>query len=134
MSFNRVILQGNLTRDPEIRSAGADNKVANFGIAVNRRWKDSAGQPQEDVTFVDCTAWGKRGEAIGQYFHKGEPILVEGELRMDQWDDKTTGQKRSKLLVNVTQFAFVGGKRDGDSTNRSPDSSKTPHSDDDIPF
>lgn len=130
MSFNRVILLGNMTRDPEIRHAGpSGTAVANFGVAVNRRWKDDSGNQQEETTFVDCAAWGKRGEAIGQYFKKGNPILLEGELREDRWDDKDTGKKRSKLVLNVTQFTFVGGKRDADSP-----SPKTEHSDDDIPF
>ena len=109
MNYNRVILGGHLTRDVEIKSTQGGTSVASFGMAINRRWKDASGADKEEVTFVDCTAGGKTGEAISRFFGKGKPIFVEGRLKFDQWEDKEGG-KRSKLSVVVESFTFVGGK------------------------
>ncbi len=120
-SLNKVILVGNLTRDVELRYAPSSTAIGAFGIAMNRKWKTEAGELKEEVTFVDCTAFGKTAETMGQYLKKGAPLLIEGRLRLDQWDDKATGQKRSKLGVVVETFQFLsaGEKRDGAPTARS---------------
>jgi single-strand DNA-binding protein len=99
-NYNKVILMGNLTRDPELRYTNSQMAVCQIGLAVNRRYKDStSGEWKEAPTFVDVTIFGARGEAFSRYHSKGKPAFVEGSLRMDTWDDKNTGQKRSKLYV-----------------------------------
>ena len=110
-SFNRVILAGNLTRDPELRYTPKGLAISKIGLAVNRTWKNEAGETKEEVTFVDVDSFGRQAEVIAQYFKKGSPILVEGRLRLDQWDDKQTGQKRSKLGVVLEGFSFLDSKR-----------------------
>src|SRR5262245_58500431 len=114
-SFNRVILMGNLTRNPETRFTQAGMPIVNFGLAVNRRFQDGEGNWKEEPTFIDVTIFGKRGEAFARFHTKGKPALVEGHLRMDTWDDKNTGQKRSKLYVVAENWEFVGsgGGREG---------------------
>lgn len=113
MSFNKVILMGNLTRDPEVRTLPSGNAVARLGLAVNRTYNDKDGNRKEEVTFVDVDAFGKQAEVIGKFFTKGKPILVEGRLKLDQWEDKTSGEKKSRLGVVLEGFSFVGGKNDG---------------------
>src|SRR4051794_1493601 len=98
-SFNKVILMGNLTRDPELRYTPKGTAVAKLGLAVNRVWKSETGESKEEVTFVDVDAFGRSAETIAQYCKKGRPILIEGRLRQDTWDDKQTGQKRTKLGI-----------------------------------
>lgn len=110
-SYNKVILMGNLTRDPEMRYTPNNTAVTSFGIAVNRKWKDGQGQPQEEVTFVDCEAWSKTAEVINQYLKKGRPVFVEGRLKLDQWDDKKDGSKRSKLKVVIESVTFIDSKK-----------------------
>ena len=106
MAYNRVILLGNLTRDPETRSTSAGQSVTSFSIAVNDTWvKD--GERQERANFIECEAWAQRGETIAKYFSKGRQILVEGRLRQDSWEDKDTGKKRSAIRVVVEGFSFV---------------------------
>ncbi|HTI69740.1 MAG TPA: single-stranded DNA-binding protein [Candidatus Limnocylindria bacterium] len=109
-SFNKVILLGNLTRDPELRYTPKGTAVARLGLAVNRRYTGENNQTVEEVTFLDVDAWGKSAELIAQYLRKGNPIFIEGRLKLDQWDDKNTGQKVSKLKVVLESFQFVGGK------------------------
>ena len=99
--FNKVILMGNLTRDPEVRTTPNGQSVANFSLAVNRTWKGQDGQQQEAVSYIDCVAWGKPGEIIAQYLSKGRPVLVSGRLDQRSWEDKETGAKRSKVEVVV---------------------------------
>lgn len=111
-SFNRVILVGNLTRDPQLSYTPSNTPVCEFGLATNRKWKDRDGNMKEDVCFVDITAYGKQGETINQYMGKGQPMLVEGRLRYSQWTNKE-GQKRNKLDVIVESFTFLGGGRGG---------------------
>jgi single-strand DNA-binding protein len=113
-SFNKVILLGNLTRDPELRYTPKGTAVARLGLAVNRKYNTDAGETKEEVTFVDIDAWGKQAELISQYLRKGSPLFLEGRLKFDQWDDKTTGQKVSKLRVFLESFQFVGGPRPGE--------------------
>ncbi len=113
-SYNKVILMGNLTRDPEMRFLPSNMPVAQIGLAVNERWKNKqTDQWEERANFIDCEAFGRTAEVISQYFQKGKPILIEGKLRLDQWDDKQSGQKRSKLKVVIDSFEFVGGRDEG---------------------
>ena len=113
-SFNKVILAGNLTRDPELRYTPKGTAIAKIGLAVNRTWKNEAGETKEEVTFVDVDAFGRQAEVIAQYMRKGRPLLVEGRLKLDQWDDKQTGQKRSRLGVVLESFSFLdSGNREG---------------------
>ena len=111
-SFNRVILLGNLTRDPQLKYLPSQTAVAEFGLAMNRKFRTQTGEDREEVTFVDCSAFAKQAELINQYFTKGKPIFIEGRLKLDSWEDKQGGGKRSKLSVVVENFQFVGG-RDG---------------------
>ena len=106
--FNKVILAGNLTRDPELRYASNGTAIAKFTLALNRKWKDQAGELKEEVTFVDVDSFGKQAELVGQYMKKGSPILIEGRLRLDQWEDKQTQQKRSRLGVVMEGMTFLG--------------------------
>lgn len=109
-SFNKVIIGGNLTRDVEVRYLANDKAVGGFGIAVNHTYKSKDGEKKEDVTFVDIECWGKTAELAGQYLAKGRACLVEGKLKLESWDDKETGQKRSRLKVVADTIQFVGGK------------------------
>ena len=107
-SFNKVILVGNLTRDPELRYTPKGTAIAKIGVAVNRVWTNEAGEKKEEVTFVDVDVFGRTAENVGQYMRKGRPILIEGRLRLDQWDDKQTGQKKSRLGVVAETVQFLG--------------------------
>lgn len=112
-SFNKVILMGNLTRDPELRYTPKGTAIAKIGVAVNRVWTNEAGEKKEEVTFVDVDVFGRTAENVGQYMRKGRPILIEGRLKLDQWDDKQTGQKKSKLGVVAETVQFLGGAPGG---------------------
>lgn len=107
-SYNRVILAGNLTRDPQLSYTPSNTPVCEFGLATNRRWKDRNGTMREEVCFVDLVSYGRGAEVINQYMRKGQPMLVEGRLRFRQWTNQE-GQKRSKLDVFVENFTFLGG-------------------------
>jgi len=109
-SYNKVILLGNLVRDPEMRVTPKGTPVCQFGLAVNHKYKTDSGEMREEVTFVDFEAWGKQAETIAKYCTKGKPLFTEGRLKLDQWDDKASGQKRSKLKVVLENFQFIGGK------------------------
>lgn len=143
MNYNKVILGGNLTRDPEIKFLASGSAVCAFGLAVNRTWKTETGEKKEEVTFVDVTAFGKTAETISQYCKKGSNLFVEGRLRLEQWNDKTTGQKRTKMSVVVENFQFVGGKREESAARQpaaqappTPTAAATgaPPPEDDVPF
>src|ERR1700684_365244 len=112
-NFNKVILAGNLTRDPELRYTPKGMAIAKIGLAVNRTWKNEAGETKEEVTFIDIDAFGRQAETLAQYLKKGSPLMVEGRLKLDQWDDKQTGQKRSRLGVVLEGFQFLGGGNRG---------------------
>ena len=112
-SFNKVVLVGNLTRDPELRYTPKGTAIAKIGLAVNRVWTNEAGEKKEEVTFVDVDVFGRTAENVGQYMRKGRPILIEGRLKLDQWDDKQTGQKKSKLGVVAETVQFLGSAADG---------------------
>lgn len=107
--FSKVILCGNLTRDPELRATPSGTQVCSFGIAVNRVYRDASGANKENVSFFDCSAWGKQGETIAQYAKKGSGMLVSGRLEQRSWDDKATGTKRSRVEVVIEDFNFLGG-------------------------
>ena len=130
-SYNKVILMGNLTRDPEVRFTQNNLAICKVGLAVNRRWKDSAtGDWKEEPTFIDVTIFGKRGEAFAKYHQKGKPAFVEGSLRLDNWEDRD-GNKRSKLYVVADEWQFIGGGREGSNGggggySRSPQASSGP--------
>jgi len=111
-SFNRVILMGNLTRDPEVRQAQNGTFIAKVSLAVNERIPDGAGGWKEEASFIDIVIFGKRAEAFGRFLRKGKPVLVEGKLRQGRWLDKETQAKRSKLEVIVDNWEFVGGGRE----------------------
>ncbi len=113
-NFNKVILAGNLTRDPELRYTPKGVAIAKITLAINRTWKSETGEPKEEVTFVDVDAFGRQAEVVGQYMKKGRPFLVEGRLKLDQWEDKNTHQKQSKLKVVLEGFSFIDSNR-GDS-------------------
>ncbi|MCF7689759.1 MAG: single-stranded DNA-binding protein [Cephaloticoccus sp.] len=112
-NFNKVYLIGNLTRDPELRVTPKGTAICQFGLAVNRQFKDESGAVRDETTFVDIEAWGRQGETISKYCTKGRPLFVEGRLKFDQWEDKTSGQKRSKLKVVLEGFQFLGGRGEG---------------------
>jgi single-strand DNA-binding protein len=155
-SLNKVILMGNLTRDIELRAVGGGGQqVARIGLALNRNYTTQSGEKREEVTFVDCEAWGKTAEIMAKYLTKGRPVLIEGRLKLDQWDDKDSGKKQSKLKVVVDSFHFVdskggggGGGGGGDSGGdyedrpavqtrgnaRPASTSAAPIAEDDIPF
>lgn len=143
-NINSVIIGGNLVRDPELRVTPKGTSIAQFTIGNNRKWRDDTGTDREDVAFIDCEAWGKTGDTIAKYFTKGRAIIVEGRLKQDQWDDKATGQKRSRVKVSVSAFHFVGGRQDGDAASRRNEDTPAPagaralnpseDADQDVPF
>ena len=112
-SFNKVILAGNLTRDPELRYTPKGTAIAQMGLAVNRSWKTETGELKEEVTFVDVSAFGRQAEVLAQYLKKGRPLLVEGRLKLEQWEDKNTHQKQSKLKVVLESFSFIDSRAEG---------------------
>jgi single-strand DNA-binding protein len=114
-SFNKVILMGNLTRDPELRVTPKGTAVCQIGVAVNQTYKDKEGNSREETTFVDVDAFGRQAEVIAKYLSKGRPILIEGRLKLDSWESKE-GDKRSKLKVVLENFQFVGGRAEGESS------------------
>jgi single-strand DNA-binding protein len=112
-SFNKVILLGNLTRDPEVRYTPKGSAVCDLGIAINRVYTTEGGERREEVTFVDVVLWARLAEIAGEYLRKGRPIFIEGRLQMDSWDDKQTGQKRTKLRVVGESMQLLGGRPGG---------------------
>jgi len=153
-SFNKVILIGNLTRDPELRYTPKGTAIAKIALAVNRTWRTETGETKEEVTFVDIDAFGKQAETLGQYMKKGRPIMVEGRLRLDTWEDKQTNQKRSRLGVVMESFQFLDFNRAAEGAPsaaprpkpaaaspsgtvpepEAPASEATPPEEDDVPF
>ncbi len=124
-SFNRVILMGNLTRDPEIRQTQSGTSICRFSIAVNRSYSSQDGSTRDETCFVDVDSFGRTAENISKYFSRGKPILVEGRLRQDSWEDKQ-GQKRTKLVVVLERFEFVGARGDSSMGGGSFDSDYAP--------
>ena len=139
--LNRVILVGRLTRDPELKYTPAGLAVCKMGLAVSRFYKGKDGEKREDTTFVDLTVWEKTAEYCGEHLRKGRPVIVEGRLRSDSWDDKTTGQKRTKLEITVQRIQQLdwedrgGGGGSGSAPSRpEPREIEEPIPEDDIPF
>jgi len=112
-NLNKVMLIGNLTRDPDVRYTPKGTAVADIGMAINRYYSADSGERREETTFVDVTLWGRQAEVAGQYLKKGRPVYIEGRLQLDSWDDKTTGQKRTKLKVVGEQMQLLGGREGG---------------------
>ena len=112
-ALNKVLLMGNLTRDPELRVTPKGTPICQFSLAINRQFKMESGESREEVIFVDIEAWGKQGETIAKYCTKGRPLYVEGRLKLDQWEDKNTKEKRSRMRVVLEQFQFLGDGRGG---------------------
>src|SRR6266704_5458047 len=112
-SFNKVILLGNLTRDPEVRYTPKGSAVCDLGVAVNRVYTTDSGERREEATFVDVTLWGRTAEIAGEYLKKGRPVFIEGRLQLDSWDDKQTGQKRTRLRVVGESMQLLGGRPGG---------------------
>jgi single-strand DNA-binding protein len=136
-SFNKVILIGNLTRDVELKHLPKGTAVCNLSLAVNRRWKNEAGEEKEDVYFAECKAFGKQAETIAQYVRKGHPLLVEGRLTREEWDDKKTGDKRSTTRIMIETFQFLKGRDEGAAPAPRAQAPAAPKPDldaDDLPF
>jgi len=142
-TLNKVLLIGNLTRDPELRYIQSGTAVLDLGLAVNRRVKGSDGTWGDEAAFIDVTVWGKQAENCAEYLSKGRPVFVEGHLQFDQWEDKKTGDKRSKLKVTAENVQFLGGKPSGGgggggkparAERPEAPADETELSDDDIPF
>lgn len=129
--FSKVILMGNLTRDPETRSVSSGQTVTSFSLAVSRSWKGQDGQSQEQTSFINCTAWGKTGEIIAQYVQKGNPLLVSGRLDQRSYDDKD-GNKRQAVEVVVEDFNFIGGRSDDAQGAPAPRSNAPSKKSDDV--
>ena len=119
-SLNKVMLMGNLTRDPELRVTPKGTPICQFGLAINRKFKLESGESREEVIFVDVEAWGRQGETIAKFVTKGRPLFVEGRLKLDQWEDKNTKEKRSRLKVVLEQFEFLGDNRGGGAGGNAP--------------
>lgn len=140
-NLNKVMLIGNLTRDPELRVTPRGTAICTFSLAVNRKWRDEAGAEKEDVTFVDCEAWGKAAEVLDKWMSKGRPLFVEGRLRLDQWEDKNTREKRSRMKVVCENFQFLGsgqraeaGAANGSGAPTAPTAAPAKGNDEDVPF
>jgi single-strand DNA-binding protein len=131
-NYNKVILMGNLTRDPELKRTSNDMAVAQISIAVNRQYKDRNGEQVKETTYVDCEAWGRTAEVMAQYLSKGKPVFVEGRLKLDQWQDKD-GNNRSKLKTVIEKFEFIDSKGNQTATPP-PAATATAPPADDIPF
>ena len=134
-NLNKVMLIGNLTRDPELRVTPKGTAICQFSLAVNRKFKTESGGEQEEVTYIDIEAWGKSGENIAKYCVKGRPLYVEGRLRLDSWEDKTTKEKRSKMKVVLENFQFLGqGRGDGEAVPQRPAAPKAEENSEDVAF
>lgn len=140
MNYNKVIIGGRLSRDPELRYTPKGTAIAKIGLAINRSWKGDDGQKREEVTFVDVDAFGRTAELAGQYLKKGRGALIEGRLKLDQWDDKDTGKKRQRLGVVAESIQFIGGKDEAGTAAQSTGAPATESSAesateaDDVPF
>jgi single-strand DNA-binding protein len=139
-SFNKVILAGNLTRDPELTHTPKGTAVGKFSLAINRNWTTETGEKREEVTFVDVKAFGRQAETVAKFLRKGRPLLVEGRLHLETWDDKTTGAKRSRTVVVMESFSFIDSAERASSTPApsaaapAAPAPSTPIDDDDVPF
>ena len=119
-NLNKVMLMGNITRDPEIKYTPKGTAIADFSLAINRKWKAESGEMRDETTFVGCVAFGRTAEVIGEYCKKGNPLYVEGRLTQESWDDKTTGEKKSKTKITVEAIQLLGSKGDGGQRQSAP--------------
>lgn len=119
-SVNKVLILGNITRDPELRHTPNGSAVTELGVALNRKYRTKDGEDREEVTYVNVTVWNKQAETCCQYLKKGRPVHVEGYLKMDSWEDKNSGEKRSKLKVEAERVQFLGGKDEWGAPRPSP--------------
>jgi single-strand DNA-binding protein len=126
-SFNKVMLMGNMTRDPQMRYLPSQTPITEFGLACNRKFKTATGEQKEEVLFVDCTAFGRQAEVINQYCTKGKPLFVEGRLKYDTWEDKNGGGKRHKITVVVENFQLLGGRDGGGAPAGAEDGGEVSH-------
>lgn len=129
--FSKAIITGNLTRDPELRTTPNGSTVCGFSVAVNRVYRDASGEQKEDVSFIDCSAWGKLGEMIAQYAKKGSGVLVSGRLDQRSWEDKTDGKKRSRVEIVVEDFNFTGAANRENGSSYSSEFAQSPASESD---
>jgi single-strand DNA-binding protein len=125
-SLNKVFLMGNLTRDPELRYIASGSAVTTLGVALNRFYMTKEGERREDVTFVDVTVWNRAAENCCQYLKKGQPVHIEGYLKLDTWDDKNSGEKRSKLSIEAERVQFLNSRRDDGGGGNAPDDDYAP--------
>lgn len=133
-NLNKIHLIGNLTRDPETRVTPGGQTICQFGMAVNRTYKDGTGAQREDTTFVDINAWGRQGETLAKYLTKGRPLYLEGRLQYDTWEDKTTGQKRSRHSITLESFQFLNGSSGSPETPPAQPAPTSENQDEDVPF
>ena len=133
-NYNKVTLLGTLTRDPETKETQSGLAIAKLGLAINRSYKSKTGEKVEDTTFVDVDAFGKQAETLAKYMSKGKQILIDGRLKTDTWNDKTTGKERSKLGVVLESFQFIGGEASGKKENYKPMPAPKFNNDEDCPF
>jgi single-strand DNA-binding protein len=135
-AFNKVILIGNLTRDPELRYTNKGTAFTKLGLAINRSWTTESGEKKEEVTFVDVDVFARAAENAAQYLRRGRSVMVEGRLKLDQWDDKQTGQKKSRLSVVSESIQYLGPKQDSDAAQRSAEAPQpdAPPDGDEVPF
>ena len=138
MSINRVNISGNLTREPEVRTTAAGSTIMHFGVAVNDRSKNArTGEWEDRPNFIDCTMFGARAESVSRFLHKGAKVAIEGKLRWSQWDDRKTGEKRSKVEVIVDEIEFMSSRNEGAQTaarQHSEPAQEASIYDEDIPF
>lgn len=125
-NLNRFFGMGNLTRDPETKYLPNGTAITQIGLAINRTWTDDKKEKHEETTFLDVEFFGRKAEVIGEHFKKGKPIYVEGRLKLDSWDDKASGQKRTKLKVVGETFEFLGGKEESSSSRPQGEHSSRP--------
>lgn len=119
-NLNKVMLIGNLVRDPELRYTPGGAAVCEFSVAINNTWTSKTGEKKEEVTYLDITAWARQAEICAEYLKKGRPVFVEGRLKQDRWEDKQTGQKRSKITVTAERVQFLGGPGGGGAGRGEP--------------
>jgi single-strand DNA-binding protein len=122
-NFNKFICAANLVSDPEIKSVG-DSNVVRFRVAINRKFTTKGGEKKEESTYIDCEMWGSRASVISDYLKKGDPILIEGHLKQENWESKD-GEKKSKIIVSVQDFEFMGPRKESDSGQSSTPQKKT---------
>ncbi len=134
--LNKVSLAGRLTRDPELRYIPSGTAVCELGLAVSRKYRTKEGEQREETLFINVTCWGKTAEYVGENYRKGRPLLIEGKLKSDEWEDKNTGQKRTKILVTADRVQALDWEDRGDSRPSKPEprAIEEPVPEDDIPF